>query len=143
MSNRYVSLGPGRWQAIQRAEPGKNLGVAVAAQSAAAEDLEAERTVDATTTGDLEAERAVGGSDHGTVSVRSGGTNTLGARSDAGSEGGGSDWETDDEIAHSEFVVRQKDPVYHSSLPDEKIKAWKESKAIKGEHVGNIGFLFG
>ena len=108
-SHRYEPVGPGRWKAIPRAELGKNLDVAVAAQAAAAEDPEAERTVD--------------GSDHGHVSVRSGGTNQLGARSDAGSEGGGSDWETDDDIAHSEFAVRQKDPVYHSSLPYEKIKA--------------------
>ena len=75
--------------------------------------------------------------------MRSGGTNLFGATSDAGTEGGGSDFESDDDMQHSKQVVRQTDPVHHSSLPDEKVKAWKESKAINGEHVGNIGFLFG
>ena len=28
-------------------------------------------------------------------------------------------------------------------MPLEKLQAWKESKAITGDHVGNIGFLFG
>ena len=124
-----MPLGPGRWKEIPRAELDKNLGVAVAAQAAATEDLEAERTVD--------------GSDHGAVSVRSGGTNQLGARRDAGSEGGHSAEEEDDVSAHSEVVVRQKDLVYHSSLPHEQTQAWKELITIKGDHVGNIGFLFG
>ena len=75
--------------------------------------------------------------------MRSGGTNQCGAGSDAGSEGGQSVEEENDVVAQSEFVVRLKDPVYHSSLPHEKLQAWKESTAIKGDHVGRIGFLFG
>ena len=142
MSKRYTKQGPGRWKTIERTEPGRNLGVAVAAQAAAAEDPVAV-AAQAAAAEDLEDERTLDGSDHGNVTVRSGGTNLFGATSDAGTEGGGSDFESDDDMQHSEQVVRQKDPVYHSSLPDEKVKAWKESKAINGEHVGNIGFLFG
>ena len=70
MSERYTKQGPGGWQTIERTELGRNLGVAVAAQeaaaedpvavaaqAAAAEDLEAERTVDAAAAEDLEAEK--------------------------------------------------------------------------------------
>ena len=66
----------------------------------------------------------------------------MGERSERGTVAGDSA-DDDDATATSDLVVRQKDPVYRTSLPPEKLKAWRESKAIVGDNVGNIGFLFG
>ena len=128
MSNRYVRSQGGGWNSILRAENVKNLGAAVAAEGAAAEDPGLSRADDA--------------SDGGACSVRSGATTQLGERSEAGTVGGDSA-EEDDAVAKSKLVVWLQDPVYQTFLPPEKLKAWSESKAIMGDHVGNIGFLFG
>ena len=94
MSHRYVSLGPGRWQETQRAELGRNLGVAVAAQEAAAEDPVAV-AAQAAAAEDLGAERTDDASDHGVGSVRSVVTTQFGDRSEAGTVGGQSAEEDD------------------------------------------------
>ena len=86
--------------------------------------------------------RADDASESGVGSMKSGGFTQLAERSEAGTVAGDSADE-DDAVAKSKLVVRLKDPVYNSSLPHEKIQAWTESKAIKGDHVGNSGFLFG
>ena len=43
-------------------------------------------------------------------------------------------------VATPDLVMRQQDPVSRTFMPPEKLRAWRESKAITGDNVGNIGF---
>ena len=86
--------------------------------------------------------RAGDASESGAGSMKSGGFAQLSERSEAGTVAGDSA-DDDDAVATSDLVVRQKDPVYRMSMPPAKLKAWRESKAMTGDNVGNIGVLFG
>ena len=62
--------------------------------------------------------------------------------SHAGTAAGGSEAD-DDAAAESRREQRQTSPVYKSALDPDTGKAWRESKAIMGDYIGNMGFLFG
>ena len=63
--------------------------------------------------------RADDASESGVGSMKSGGFTQVGERSEAGTVAGDSA-DDDDAVAKSDLVVRQKDPVYTTSLPPER-----------------------
>ena len=40
-------------------------------------------------------------------------------------------------------VERETSPVYKTELTEERLAFWKNANSIRGEFVGNLGFLFG
>ena len=79
-----------------------------ASQGAAAEDLGLSRADDA--------------SESGAGSMKCGGFTQAGERNEAGTVTGDSA-DDDAAVAASDLVARQKDPVYKTSMPPEKLKA--------------------